>query len=621
MDNLYKRYVENLNAACGLVKPQVTPGMSEEQIIETIRSGAERLFRIHQENDGILQEILFSKTAETLAPKEAEQLSALADELFSYNRSPDTGVAYRIHKLLYEYGEFHQDVDRMIRELYHQGITILYLNVSAGDGKKGLFDDLMEKYFSAGAAYLDRYGEIGNGQTRGYIIRCLGNLKHVVRDLEEDGSGRSPEEIEWEEYMKCFNRTMDVVNSSDYRQMNPEIPWDSFAYTMHYDRTKFLANLRTEEAPSPMIAQGVLESAEYVYRHQEAAAKAKNRGRGGRTRYVHGAARYHAGLLSVEELVDTLFEMCESSDLGDFSGDNIWVLMYTPEYLMYYTGEMPEEKRQAVQARLQGALDKQQEFLFRLPRNEYALQVTRILQLTAGYMVNHDKNFCQRVLDYILACHPPTFVHSKVVGLLTRWFCRRLAQVRPELLEGTFGLESIDEASGNLETLLELAYQSGLRHDLGKCMLLNYIGLYSRRLLDEEFACIKQHAVFGCRLLEAIGMEEMAMAAHYHHSSFDGAGGYPRHERECPASVRVIVDIITVVDSLDAGTDDVGRSYAAAKSYERLVEELRAGKGTRYAPHVVELLDDPVFYEDTKRFLAESRRQVYVEVYCDAPCS
>lgn len=295
--------------------------------------------------------------------------------------------------------------------------------------------------------------------------------------------------------------------------------------------------------------------------------------------------------------------------------------MYTPEYLMYYTGVMPEEKRQAVQARLQGALDKQQEFLFRLPRNEYALQVTRILQLTAGYMVNHDKNFCQRVLDYILACHPPTFVHSKVVGLLTRWFCRRLAQVRPELLEGTFGLESIDEASGNLETLLELAYQSGLRHDLGKCMLLNYIGLYSRRLLDEEFACIKQHAVFGCRLLEAIGMEEMAMAAHYHHSSFDGAGGYPRHERECPASVRVIVDIITVVDSLDAGTDDVGRSYAAAKSYERLVEELRAGKGTRYAPHVVELLDDPVFYEDTKRFLAESRRQVYVEVYCDAPCS
>lgn len=608
-----------MNAACSLVKPQVTPGMSEEEIIEAIRSGAEKLFRIHQENDGILQEILFSKTAQSLTPKEAAQLSELAEELFSYNRSPDTGIAYRIHKLLYEYGEYRQDLNLMIRELYHQGITILYLNVSAGDEKGGLYDDLIEKYFAAGASYLERYEEICDGQTRSYIIRCLGNMKHVARKLEDDGSGGSPEELEWKEYMKCFDKTMEVVNSTYYRQMNPEIAWDSFAYTMHYDRTKFLAALRSEGAPSPMIAQGVMESAEYVYRHQEAAAKAKNRGLGARTRYVYGAARYHAGLESAEELVDTLFQMCESADLGDFSGDNIWVLMYTPEYLMYYSDMMPEEKRRGIGGRLQAALDKQQEYLFRLPRNEYALQVTRILQLIAGFMVNHDKGFCQRLLDYILACHPPTYVHSKVVGLLTRWFCARLAQVAPKLLAGSFGLDRIDEESGNLETLLNLAYQSGLRHDLGKCMLLNYIGLYSRRLLDEEFACIKQHAVFGCRLLEAVGMEEMAMAAHYHHSSYDGAGGYPRHERECPASVRCIVDIITVVDSLDAGTDDVGRSYAAAKSYERLVEELRAGKGTRYAPHVVELLDDPVFYEETKRFLEESRRQVYVEVYCEAP--
>ncbi len=614
MDTLYKKYVDNLNTACGLVKPQVTPGMTEEQLIDTIRSGAERLFRIHQENDSILQEILFSKKAETLTPEEAAQLSELAEELFSYNRSPDTGIAYRIHKLLYEYGEYRGDVDLMIRELYHQGITILYLNVSDGDGKGGLFDALIEKYFRTGASYLEHYEELADGRTRSYIVRCLGNMKHVVRELKEDGSGRNPDEMMWESYMECFDRTMEVVASSYYREMNPEIPWDSFAYTMHYDRTKFLSSLRSD-APSAVIARGVLESAEYVYRHQEAAAKAKNRGLGSRTRYVYGAAKYHAGLESAEELVETLFEMCESADLDDFSGDNIWVLMYTPEYLTYYSEKMPEEKQQKLQARLGAALDKQQEYLFRLPRNEYALQVTRILQMTAGYMVNHDKGFCQRMLDYILACHPPTFVHSKVVGLLTRWFCGRLAEVRPRLLEGTFGLEGIEGASGKLETLLELAYQSGLRHDLGKCMLLNYIGLYSRRLLDEEFACIKQHAAFGCQLLEAVGMEEMAMAAHYHHSSYDGAGGYPRHEKECPVSVRCIVDIITVVDSLDAGTDNVGRSYAAAKTYEQLVEELRAGKGTRYAPHVVELLDDPAFYEETKRFLAESRRRVYVEVY------
>ena len=614
MDAIYQKYIDNLNLACTLVKPQLDPGMGEKEVIAAIRSGAEKLFAIHQENDEILKEILFSKTAQTLSAEEASELSALADELFSYNRSPDTGIAYRIHRLLYEYGEYRQDIDLMIRELYYQGVTLLYMNVSDSDGT-GLFNDQIGEYFKEGASYLERYEEIEDTQTRGYIIRCMGNMKHVIEESHVKGEGEHHANVVWEKYMRCFDQTMEVINSAYYRQMNPEISWDTFAYTMHFDRTKFLSVLRQPD-PDPVIARGVMESAEYVYRYQEEAAKAKNRSLGSRVQYVYSAARYHVGCESAEKLVETLFHMCESADIGNFSGDNIWVLLYTPEYLMYYVNEVPEDKRQKLEERLKEALNKQQEYLFRLPRNEYALQVTRCLQSIAGYMVNQDKRFCQRLLDYILACHPPTFVHSKVVGLLARWFCGRMAEVRPELLAGTLGFATVDEVSENLGTLLEFVYQSGLRHDLGKCMLLNYIGLYSRRLLDEEFACIKLHTVFGCELLEAVGMEDMAKVAHYHHRSFDGAGGYPCHVQECPMSIRSIVDIITVVDSLDAGTDNVGRSYAAAKTYEQLVEELRRGKGTRYAPDVVELLDDPAFYKETERFLDDSRRQVYVEVYC-----
>lgn len=593
-----------------MVKPQVTPDMPEEQIIETIRSGAERLFRIHQENDKILQEILFSKTAETLTIQEAESLSRLAEKLFSYNRSPDTGIAYRIHKLLYEYGECHQDRRLMIQELYNKGITLLYMNVADSRGGVGLFDDEISECFRKGASYLERYEELEDSRTKGYAIRCLGNIKQVLRMGKGNEKERPAEEF-WREYMECFDKTMKVLQSPQYRRMDPEIPWDNFIYTMHYDRTRFLSNLRDGEC-GPAIAEGVMESAEYVYRHQKQLAKTKNRGIGMRTRYVYAAARYHAGSGTAEELVDVLFEMSETADLNDFSGDTIWVMLYTPEYLMHYSKELPEEKRPEALPRVRAAVDRQKEYLFRLPRNEYAIQVSKIFQAIVGYVANEDPDFCGRMLDYILACHPPTFVHSKVVALLARRFCGEMARVRPELLKGVFGFEE----AGNLDGLLEMAYQSGLRHDLGKCMLLNYIGLYSRRLLDEEFACIKQHAAFGCELLKMAGMEEMADVAYYHHRSYDGTGGYPRHEGECPDSIRPMVDIITVVDSLDAGTDDVGRSYAAAKSFEQLVEELRAGKGTRYAPAVVELLDDPAFYEGTKEFLARSRREVYAEVYC-----
>lgn len=146
-------------------------------------------------------------------------------------------------------------------------------------------------------------------------------------------------------------------------------------------------------------------------------------------------------------------------------------------------------------------------------------------------------------------------------------------------------------------------------------MLLNYVGCYSRNLLDEEFACIKMHPSLGCKLLEALKMEDMAKVAYCHHRTYDGRGGYPNSDEDCPARVRLIADIVTVVDALDAGTDNIGRCYAAAKDYEQLVGELRAGRNTRYAPEIVKLFDDPVFYAETRQFLDENRKQVYLEVY------
>ena len=70
-----------------------------------------------------------------------------------------------------------------------------------------------------------------------------------------------------------------------------------------------------------------------------------------------------------------------------------------------------------------------------------------------------------------------------------------------------------------------------------------------------------------------------------------------------------------MVDSLDAGTDNVGRSYASAKTYDRIIAELRREKGPRYAPYIVELFDDPDFYAEIEAFIRERRRQVYLDAF------
>lgn len=242
--------------------------------------------------------------------------------------------------------------------------------------------------------------------------------------------------------------------------------------------------------------------------------------------------------------------------------------------------------------------------------------MAQALQAISAYVPETDSNFSLRLLDYILACHAPTFVHSSMVALLAKRVCQQLLDKNPACLDGAFGL---DRAEEHRAELIELAYQSGLYHDLGKCMLLNYVGLYTRRLLDEEFACIKLHTTLGCNLLLSLGMEDISNVSHYHHCTYDGTGGYPLHLTTCPARVRPIVDIITVVDSLDAGTDNVGRSYAAAKTYEQIVAELQRGKGARYAPQVVELFDDPDFYQEIGQFIVKERNLVYLTAYRSQP--
>lgn len=82
-----------------------------------------------------------------------------------------------------------------------------------------------------------------------------------------------------------------------------------------------------------------------------------------------------------------------------------------------------------------------------------------------------------------------------------------------------------------------------------------------------------------------------------------------------PPEARLALDIVTVADSMDAATDDVGRSYAEAKSFDALAEELRQGAGRRYAPRIVALLDDPALYADLSRRLSEERQRIYCDIY------
>lgn len=220
------------------------------------------------------------------------------------------------------------------------------------------------------------------------------------------------------------------------------------------------------------------------------------------------------------------------------------------------------------------------------------------------------------MLGSILAGHKPTYVHSLMVAELTRALLQRQIETRPETLVGLLGCRSTAEVQARREELCQTAYECGLYHDLGKCAVLMYIDNNARRLLDEEFFCIQSHPRTGADILNRMGCgRTLALAALYHHCYYNGKGGYPNDVPSCPPEIKGIVDALSVADSLDAATDNIGRCYNLAKPFRTLLEELRAQSGTRYAPNVVALFEDERFCQQLAENTDAERKRVYLQVY------
>jgi len=617
MREKFDRYIANLEEASRLVKLRVTPGASDREILAQVHNGAERLRQLCLEDNTLLEEMVFLKKPELLTPAEADALYEAADKLFCFSKSVDVGSALCIHRLLYAYAKLHEDRDMMIRELYLQGMTGFYLNLKIARMDINVLKEEVQRAFSQGAAYFDQWDDIASEETRGYIIRCMGNRNLVLpRDCDDHGlaEGRPPEDV-YADYLRNFQETMRVVQSPAYRLESPGIPWDAFIYSLHYDRISFLSFLRNK--PNRQLAQDVMESAEYVYQHHLSSAREKNKGiLDARTVYFYAAARFHNGLISAKEMMDTLLPIYRQADCTDFSLTGIQFNIMYPQYLSMYAKYLSAEEKELYQPQVEQAMRNYRRYLMAIPRNEYINKVASALRDVMSTFGKQEPNEQVDLLDSILACHAPTYIHSAMVAWLNRRIASQLADMNPGALEGVFGFHGVDNIRANREKICDQAYFCGLYHDLGKSMVINYIGIYGRKLLAEEFHCIQYHSEMGSSLLrEFPGFENLSEVALFHHRSYDGKGGYPRINRPCASEAREIAYITTVSDCIDAATDNIGRSYAAAKSYDTLIEELFQRSGTAYAPEIVQLFQNREFRETLGSELVGYREGLYCKVY------
>ena len=551
----FEQYIRDLRVVRSISRPSFPEGKAPTAVLEEIQTNALRCNALMRQNEALLAQLVYDRDPASLTETDIQGLSAFAGRLFNYANSEDMGVAFKVHQLLLAAARSREDVPMIVRELYYTGITLHYMNVRDEGTGINLLGDAIQVYFTEAAEYMSRYEQLDRN-TRQYLIRCVGNTRLGMSRGTHAESCR---------YLERFRRAMDIIQSAHYHALDPEFPWESYIYSMHMDRMTLLTHLRQEEDPE--VARQVLESAGSVAQ-------------------------------------------------DDYSAEAINRKLVLAAYLSVYAERLDEAGAQRYRATVEQVRRSADQYMEQMPASQYPRVVNSAAWELSKINTSSDETANRRMLGSILAGHKPTYVHSLMVAELTRALLQRQIETRPETLVGLLGCRSAAEVQARREELCQTAYECGLYHDLGKCAVLMYIDNNARRLLDEEFFCIQSHPRTGADILNRMGCgRTLALAALYHHCYYNGKGGYPNDVPSCPPEIKGIVDALSVADSLDAATDNIGRCYNLAKPFRTLLEELRAQSGTRYAPNVVALFEDERFCQQLAENTDAERKRVYLQVY------
>jgi len=125
---------------------------------------------------------------------------------------------------------------------------------------------------------------------------------------------------------------------------------------------------------------------------------------------------------------------------------------------------------------------------------------------------------------------------------------------------------------------------AGLFHDIGKLRVPDAILTKPEALTAEEYELIKRHPDDGAAIVGRLGrLKDAVPLIRHHHERWDGRG-YPAAlaAEEIPLGAAVV----GLADAWDAMTSD--RPYSRARPIEEAAGEIRRGRGTQFAPAVVD---------------------------------
>ena len=604
----YKNYKDLLERYHKLDETDFESNTGKEELIKGLIDISRGKKQILTDCNAIIQEYVttYEKSPELVDEETAKTLKDFADMLMSNaGQILDPPIAFRLSKILLNYYQAGDDLNQTILML--ERCTVLDIIL-----KEHLEDYPGTSYTSTIEQYMERIDELSERAQRALInCRLLSviNRKDMTFGLKQyrkvsveykKMQSRMGEQFMQAQYVMCQANALafalEACRRAEYAKKcgvaldEPMIDIEREAPLMTTLSQELEAVLASENVQS-IIADKVV------------------------TRIYCAQTAYHTGAISIEELLEKLEEYArpqkEHNTMEQCSA-LFTANAYYMDYL-YKSGQFEEQyvlakSREIVEHVLDAAKGMVHQF------GNYQINHCVLMLVNSASNIIDFNDFKSTVLNATVYANKALFVHTMMVKEICVVLISYILDHNPQYLDGIAGYSS-EYCQNHKQQIISLMENCALFHDIGKYFCLDYVSNSSRRLTDDEFEVIMAHPANFSNIYHGKMNPEVECihdCALMHHVWYNESGGYPRkkHTKNKP-----LVNILSIADSIDAATDNIGRPYGLGKTLDQLMEEFDSAKDTRYSGYIAELLHIPEVKQKVENILQKTRRDIYYHIY------
>lgn len=610
MQPYQEEYLSNLRQFASLSQRELPGALSFDGYAALLQDRSVQIARLGKRNIELLREGLFP-TLDDLFNAGQDQLSVLWEfsfQLFDGRTELDVGLFCQIHQALLSLARQKRDRAAMIRELYWLGM-----------GRNNLCGKLVglelwdiEKYmnrmrlcFTEAAAYLKYYDEIEDDETRGYILRSRANIAL--------GQFNTPSEK-----IHLVKDTLQILQDKHYQELAPSLPWDRFIYLTHQNMASSISYEKSR-VMSPQDMEAIMESVYIVYHRQIQEAWEQHKHPPVRSAFNYSVIEYYCGITSLDQLLRRTEDLLDAADPADFSQEGMYAIASLPAFYSQYLQQFPDRvppRKEYLDALYRRVLDYMDACPWELGEGRLFLYLRQLsftyVETSSGIPYGE---FLQKLL---LRYATEVYLHSLVVAEGARALCGIILEDDPGFFDDIEFIRAIGGPGEKRRAVLDFAGGCGLFHDVGKISVIELFSRTARQWFEEEYEMARLHTLAGETLLSSRpSTSRYAAAALGHHAWYDGSRGYPSSYRRLECPDRQMVDVIALVDWLEASTSATQIYNGPEQTLEEAVQAAIQLEGRRFSPLLTARLRDSGVVERIRCAFDAGRQAAYRQIYED----